>query len=148
MALATRSSWVPYASTKFKFSISHPASWVVSEAQSPGWAVISSRSNSDLEVTWRAVPAGTTLTTVTDELWKTMTNNGYTVVDSAPGAVAGLQARLLTVNGPATGKQRHGNVALIVTGTGRYRIELWTTPGGDAGATALFSALLATFVIR
>jgi hypothetical protein len=146
MAIATRDSWVTYTSQTYRFSIEHPTAWTVSEAQVPGWTLISSRDGSTLELTWRTVPAGTTLDVVTAELWKTMTNTGYTVVDSVPGTVAGRQARLLTVDGNSGGKQRHGNIALIVTSTGRYRIELWTAPGGDAGSAKLFNLLMGTIV--
>ena len=146
MALATEDSWVAYTSQTYKFTIAHPASWTPSEVRAPGWALMSSPSGSDLEVTWRVIPHGTTLVTITDELWKTMHNNGYVVVGSVAETINSLQARLLTVDGPGgAGKQRHGNVALIVTSTGRYRIELWTNSGGDDAAAKLFKDLLATF---
>jgi hypothetical protein len=147
LALASKASWVAYASTTLRFSIAHPASWVTSETVAPGWAVISSGSNSDLEITWRSVPAKTTLSQILDEYWKTMHDSGYTVVGNTTGAVGKFPAKLLTVDGPAA-KPRHGNVALIVTTTGRYRIELWTVPGSDASAATLFSELLATFQVH
>jgi len=147
MALASKASWVVYTSKTYKFSIARPASWVPSETIAPGWAVISSGSNSDLEITWRAVPAKTTLDQILDEYWKAMNDNGYTVVGNTTSTIGQFQARLLTVEGPA-GKLRHGNVALIVTTTGRYRIELWTVPGGDAAAATLFSELLATLQVH
>ena len=74
---------------------------------------------------------------------------GYTVVDTKPATVSGRQARILTVDGPASAvKPRHGLVALVVTTTGRYRIELWTSPGGDAAAAILFDEFLGTFTIQ
>jgi hypothetical protein len=149
MAIATKSSWVVYKSTTYKFSVFHPTDWTVSETQVPGWAIIKSPDSTPLQITWRAVPSGTTLDTVTAELWKTMHDTGYTVVQTQPATVAGLQANLLTVDGPATAaKPRHGVIALIVTTTGRYRIELWTSPGGDAAAAILFDDFLATFTIQ
>jgi hypothetical protein len=148
MAIATKSSWIVYNSTTYKFSVSHPADWTVSETQVPGWAIIKSPDSTPLQITWRAVPSGTTLDTVTAELWKTMHDTGYTVVQSQPSTVAGRQASLLTVDGPATSaKPRHGVIALVVTTSGRYRIELWTGPGGDAAAAILFDDFLSTFTI-
>jgi hypothetical protein len=149
MAIASRSSWILYNSKAFKFIVAHPADWTVSETQAPGWAIISSRDNTPLQITWRAVSAGTTLTTVTAELWKTMHDTGYTVVDSGPATVAGRQAEILTVDGPATSaKPRHGLIAVMVTTSGRYRIELWTSPGGDAAAAILFNDFLETFTLQ
>ena len=149
MAIASRSSWILYKSTAFKFVVAHPADWTVSETQAPGWAIISSRDNTPLQITWRAVSTGTTLTTVAAELWKTMHDTGYTVVDSGPTTLAGRQAEILTVDGPSTSaKPRHGLIAVMVTTSGRYRIELWTSPGGDAAAAVLFNDFLETFTIQ
>jgi hypothetical protein len=149
MAIASRSSWVLYKSAAYKFAVAHPADWSVSETQVSGWAIISSRDGTPLQVTWRPVTSGTTLDTVSNELWKTMHDLGYTVVDSKTATVSGRQARILTVDGPANAaKPRHGLIALVVTTTGRYRIELWTIPGGDAAAAILFDDFLATFTIQ
>jgi len=149
MAIASRSSWVVYKSTAYKFSVAHPADWTVSETQVPGWAIISSRDSTPLQITWRSVTAGTTLETVTDELWKTMDDTGYVVLDEATATVAGHQANVLSVEGPANAtRQRYGLIALVVTSTGRYRIELWTSPGGDAATQILFDDFLASFTIQ
>lgn len=149
MAIASRSSWITFKSATFKFIVAHPADWTVSETQVPGWAIISSRDSTPLQITWRAITSGTTLDTVSAELWKTMHDLGYTVVDTKPATVSGRQASILTVDGPASAaKPRHGLVALVVTTTGRYRIELWTSPGGDAAAAILFNEFLGTFTIQ
>ena len=149
MAIASRSSWILYKSTTYKFTVAYPTDWAVSETQVPGWAIISSRDSTPLQITWRAVSSGTTLDTVSAELWKTMHDLGYTIVDTKPATVSGRQARVLTVDGPTSAaKPRHGLIALVVTSSGRYRIELWTIPGGDASAATLFNDFLGTFTIQ
>ena len=148
MAIAAQSSWIRYASTRYKFSIKHPTDWIVSQIQHPGWDSFLDRDGSNLVVTWRAIPKGTNPATITDEVWKVMHDNGYTVVGSKPGKITGRVAQILTVDGTASaGQQRHGTVGILVTPTGRYRIELWTRPGTDAENAALFNAFIGTFAI-
>src|ERR1035437_6725288 len=49
---------------------------------------------------------------------------------SHPSTIAGLPARQLIANGRSSpGHQRHGIVGMIVTGDGRYRVEMWANPG-------------------
>jgi hypothetical protein len=70
-----------------------------------------------------------------------MHDSGYTVVNSKPGWIARQPAQILTVDGP----QRYGVVGLVVAGTIRYRVELWTRPGADEMDAELFSNFIATF---
>lgn len=147
-AIASQSSWILYRSTAYRFSILHPPDWGVSETQTPGWAIISGWDSSNLSVTWRTIPSGTTLSQVTDEVWKAMHDAGFTVDDSEPGMIAGLPARILTLNGTtAAGHPRHGIIGIVVTATGRYRLELWTRPGSEAADVTLYDAFLWTFRI-
>ena len=148
MAIASVSSWVRYVSRTYKFSIKHPTDWTAPTTPIPGWDSFFDRDGSNLVVTWRAVTKGTTLTTVTNEVWKAMNDSGNTVVGKQTGSIAGQPAQILMVDGKATtGQPRHGTVGLLVTATGRYRIELWTRPGADAEDVTLFNAFVGTFAI-
>lgn len=98
---------------------------------------------SKFQVSWRAISKGTTLSTVTDEVWKTMHDSGYTVVNSVARTIAGKLGQVLTVDGP----QRHGVVGLVLTPTARYRVELWTNPGAGEIEATLFSAFISTLTI-
>jgi len=146
IALASRSSWATYTSKNYRFSINYPADWAPSENQIQGWTVISGWDDSNVSVTWRPIPIGTTLSDITDEVWKAMHDNGFTVIASDPGAIAGLPARILTADGNTSlGHPRHGIIGIVATPKGRYRIELWTRPGSEADDVKLFNALVWTF---
>jgi hypothetical protein len=149
MAIASQTSWIRYQSKTYKFSIKHPTDWTAPVTPIPGWDSFFDRDGSNLVVTWRAVTKGTTLATVTDEVWKTMNSSGYTVVSKEAGTIVGQPAQVLTVDGNATtGQKRHGTVGILVTATGRYRIELWTRPGADAEDITLFNMFVLTFAIE
>ena len=144
MAIASQSSWLAYPSASYGFSIKHPTDWTVTENPSAGWVVaFTDVDGSKFQVSWRAISKGTTLATVTDEVWKTMHDSGYTVVDSVPRPISRQLGQILTVDGP----QRHGVVGLMLTPTARYRVELWTNPGADEMDATLFAAFLATLTI-
>jgi hypothetical protein len=145
MAIASQSSWIGYTSKTYKFTIKHPTDWVVSETRNADWAMIFDRENSYLAVTWRTIPRGTTLSAVTQEVWKKMTDTGYSVVSSTASMIDGLPAQILVVNGVAAGQQRHGVVGIAANATGRYRIELWSRPGSEANDLTLFNAFAQTF---
>jgi hypothetical protein len=148
MAIASVPSWVAYTSTTYKFSIKHPTDWTPPVTPIPGWGSFFDRDGSNLVVTWRAITKGTTLTTITNEVWKAMNDSGYTVVGKQTGSIAGRPAQILMVDGKATtGQPRHGTVGILVTATGRYRIELWTRPGADAEDVTLFNAFAGTLSI-
>lgn len=145
-AIASQSSWVLYKSKTYHFSILHPPDWAVSETVAPGWAVISGWDDSNVSITWRTIPRGTTLAQVTDEVWKAMHDAGFTVDASVPGIIAGLPAQMLTLNGmTVTGHARHGIIGIVTTATARYRLELWTRPGSEADDATLYNAFLWTF---
>ena len=142
MAIASRGSWLSYKSMTYGFTVKHPVDWPAAESPSGGWAVaFSDRDGSKFQISWRALAKGTKLSTITDEVWKTMHDSGYTVVDSKPGWISRQPAQILTVDGP----QRHGVVGLVVSATVRYRVELWTRPGADDMDAELFSNFIATF---
>jgi hypothetical protein len=148
MALATRASWATYKSTTYRFRVSYPADWAVSETQTPGWATFSGWDGSNLSLTWRPIPKGTTLSVVTDEVWKAMHDNGFTVISSYEGTIAGLPARILVLDGTApSGHARHGLIGIVVTATGRYRVEVWSRPGTEAAEVTLFDTVVDTFAI-
>ena len=57
-------------------------------------------------------------------------------------------ARIMTVDGVSSlGHARHGIIGILVTATGRYRVELWTRPGSELDDVKLFNTLLSTFAI-
>jgi hypothetical protein len=145
-AIGSRDRWVPYLSVNYHFKIKYPADWKASEDQIQGWTVISGWDDSNISITWRSIPAGTTLGDITDEVWKAMHDNGFTVIGSAAGTIVGLPARILTVDGTNSLRHaRHGIVGIVVTPTGRYRVELWSRPGSEARVVELYGALVATF---
>jgi hypothetical protein len=145
-ALASRDSWASYSSINYRFRIKYPTDWHPSEDQIQGWTVISGWDDSNVSVTWRPIPTGTTLSDITDEVWKAMHENGFTVIANDPGAIAGLPARILTVDGTTSlGHPRHGVIGIVVTATGRYRVELWSRPGSEVNDVKLFNAFLWTF---
>jgi hypothetical protein len=147
-ALQSRPTWLTYSSVTYHFRINYPRGWYPSENQIQGWAVISGWDDSNVSVTWRAIPRGTTLGDVTDEVWKAMHDNGFTVVASQPGVILGLPARILDVDGTTSlGHARHGIVGIVVTLTGRYRVELWTRPGSEQDDVTLFNSFLWTFTV-
>lgn len=147
-ALITRPSWATYTSTKYRLRVSYPADWTVSETRNEGWVVIFGPDDSNLSLTWRSIPRGTTLDVVTDEVWKAMHDGGFTVVSRYGGIIAGLSARILVLDGTApSGHARHGIVGIVVTATGRYRIELWSRPGTEAAFVTLFNSVVYTFAI-
>jgi hypothetical protein len=146
-ALASQASWAAYTSTDYKFTIGYPADWVVSESSPSGWATFRGSDDSNISVTWRAVPTESTLNQITGEVWQGLEDNGYTVESSHPTTIAGLPARVLTANGRSTfGHLRHGIVGVLVTAGGRYRVELWSNPGTEADDLTLFRDLVSTFV--
>lgn len=145
-ALASRASWVGYTSRTYRFVIEHPADWPASETETPGWAIFTGWDESDIAITWRAIPLETSLQAVTDEVRTAMYDSGFAVEDGASGLIAGLPARILVLDGKSpSGEERHGIVGVVVTATGRYRVELWSRPGTDAADMKLFDALTATF---
>lgn len=147
-AMDTLASWVTYKSATYRFTIKYPADWQASETQTPGWAVFSGWDESNVSVTWRTVAQGTTLGEITDEVWKVMHDNGFTVDADDPGTIAGLPARILIANGTtSTGHARHGIIGIVVTATGRYRVELWSRPGSETGDMALYNILVSTFAL-
>jgi hypothetical protein len=125
----------------------HPRDWVVSETRSANWATVFDRENTYLALTWRSIPAGTTLTAVTQEVRKTMTDTGYTVASSTAGTIGAIPAQIMIVDGSAAGQKRHGVVGVAVNKTGRYRIELWTNPGSAADDLTLFNDFVLTFAV-
>lgn len=144
MAIASRTSWVSYTSKTYKFTVKHPVDWTPSETMYPGWATFFDAQKSCVAVTWHAVTKGTKLTTVTDELWKTMHDTGYTVVSKAPGTIEGLPATILVVNGTPYGQPRHGVVGVFIVGAGRYRIELWSGQASYEDDLTLFNTFAAS----
>jgi hypothetical protein len=147
-ALQSRPTWLTYSSSTYHFRIEYPKGWYPSENQIQGWAVVSGWDDSNISVTWRSIPRGTTLGDITDEVWKAMHDNGFTVVASEPGVVIGLPARILYVDGATSlGHARHGIVGIVVTPTGRYRVELWTRPGSEQDDVTLFNSFLWTFAM-
>jgi hypothetical protein len=147
-ALQSRPTWVGYSSSTYHFTIKYPTGWYPSENQIQGWAVISGWDDSNVSVTWRSIPKGTTLSDITDEVWKAMHDNNFTVTASDPGVIVGLPARIMTVDGVSSlGHARHGIIGILVTATGRYRVELWTRPGSELNDVKLFNTFLSTFAI-
>jgi hypothetical protein len=147
-ALATRASWATYTSARYKFRVSYPAGWTVSETRNEGWVVIYGSDDSNLSLTWRPIPRGTTLSVVTDEVWKAMHDGGFAVVSRYGEMIAGLPAQILVLEGTApSGHARHGIIGIVVTATGRYRIELWSRPGNEATGVTLFNSVALTFAI-
>lgn len=147
-ALASESTWVLYRSATYRFIIEHPIDWPVSETGTPGWAIFSGWDGSNVSVTWRAIPLGTSLDAVTDEVRTAMYDGGFVVGGGDTGLIAGLPARILVLEGKSSsGEARHGIVGIVVTATGRYRVELWSRPGTDAADAKLYDALIATFEI-
>ena len=147
-ALTARASWTNYTSTKYRFRVSYPADWTVSETRNEGWVVIFGSDNSNLSFTWRPIPRGTTLSVVTDEVWKAMHDGGFAVVSRYGEIVAGLPAQILVLEGTApSGHARHGMIGIVVTATGRYRIELWSRPGNEAAGVTLFNSVALTFAV-
>jgi hypothetical protein len=147
-ALMTRASWANYTSTRYKFKVSYPAGWTVSETRNEGWVVIFGGDDSNLSFTWRPVPRGTTLSVVTDEVWKALHDGGFAVVDRYQETIAGLPAQILVLEGAApSGHARHGIIGIVVTATGRYRVELWSRPGNDVVGLTLFKSVASTFAI-
>jgi hypothetical protein len=145
-AIASRLSWVPYSSATFRFSCQIPADWTGSETQTPDWAILWGWDDSDIAVTWRPIPAGTTLAQITDEVWKSMHDNGFVVATDEPGTIAGMEARILTADGSdAAGHLRHGIIGIAATATGRYRVELWSRPGTNDADMTLFNTFLFAF---
>jgi hypothetical protein len=144
----TRSSWATYTSTKYRLRVSYPADWTVSETRNEGYVVIFGWDDSNLFLTWRPVPRGTTLDVVTDEVWKAMHDGGFAVVSRYAETIAGLPAQILVLDGTApSGHARHGIIGIVVTATGRYRIELWSRPGNEAADVTLFNSVVYTFAI-
>ena len=75
-----------------------------------------------------------------------MHENGFTVIANDPGAIAGLPARILTVDCTTSlCHPRHGVICIVVTATGRYRVELLSRPGSEINDVKLFNAFLWTF---
>jgi hypothetical protein len=147
-ALESRPTWIAYSSSTYHFRIKYPTGWYASESQIQGWAVISGWDDSNASVTWRPIPRGTTLSDITDEVWKAMHDNTFTVIASDPGVIFGLPARILTVDGVSSlGHARHGIVGIVVTATGRYRVELWTRPGSELDDVKLYNSFLSAFEI-
>lgn len=147
-ALQSRPSWPAYSSSAYHFRINYPKGWYASENQIQGWAVISGWDDSNMAITWRPIPQGTTLGDLTDEVWKAMHDSGFTVVMSEPGVICGLPARILTADGTTSiGQTRHGIIGIVATATGRYRVELWTRPGTEQDDVTLFDWLLWGFAI-
>ena len=147
-AIDSVASWAPYTSAAYRFTMKYPADWQVSETQTPGWAVFSGWDESNVSVTWRLVPRGTALGEIKDEVWKVMHDNGFTVDADNPGTIAGLPARILIANGTTpTGHARHGIIGIVVTATGRYRVELWSRPGTETGDMALYNILVSFFAM-
>jgi hypothetical protein len=146
VAIESRLSWVPYASSTFRFAAEIPPDWAVSETQTPGWAVIWGWDGSNIAVTWRPTPPGTTLGVVTDEVWKSFHDSGFVLPTNEPGTIAGLPARILTADGPdAAGHLRHGIIGIVATDTGRYRVELWSRPGTEDDDWTLFNTFIFAF---
>jgi hypothetical protein len=145
-AIDSQATWIAYRSATYRFTIKYPADWQVSETQTPGWAVFSGWDESNVSVTWRLVPRDTALGEITDEVWKVMHDNGFTIDADNPGTIAGLPARILIANGTTpTGHARHGIIGIVVTATGRYRVELWSRPGTEAGDMTLYNVFVSTF---
>ena len=145
-AIASRLSWVSYSSATFRFSCQIPADWTASETQTPGWAIFWGWDDSDIAITWRPIPAGTTLSQITDEVWKSMHDNGFVVATDEPGTIAGMEARILTADGSdAAGHLRHGIIGIAATATGRYRVELWSRPGTEDADMTLFNTFIFAF---
>jgi hypothetical protein len=148
-AIMTQGSWIPYRSTAYKFAVWYPADWVVSETQTPGWVIFSGWDGSNLSTTWRAVTPGTTLNVVTNEVWAAMKDAGFIVDGYDGGTIEGLPSIVLTVDGrTTTGQARHGIIGLVVTDTGRYRIEVWSRPGTEKEDVALYKAFARYFAFR
>jgi uncharacterized membrane protein YeaQ/YmgE (transglycosylase-associated protein family) len=119
---------------------------MASEAQTQGWTIFSGWDDSNFSVTWRPIPQGTGLGEITDEVWKTMHDSGFTVVTNEPGTIAGLPARILTADGStSTGHLRHGIIGIVATATGRYRVELWSRPGTESEDITLYNTFLFAF---
>jgi hypothetical protein len=147
-ALQSRPTWLTYSSSAYHFRINYPRGWYASENQIQGWAVISGWDDSNVSVTWRPIPRGTALGDITDEVWKAMHDNNFTVITSEPGVILGLPARILNVDGTTSlGHARHGIVGIVVTPAGRYRVELWTRPGSEQDDVTLFNSFLWTFAV-
>jgi len=145
-ALASKTSWASYSSATYHFRIKYPAGWYANEDRQPGWATILGWDESNINVTWRAIPSGTTLSDITAEVWNVWHADGFTIETMDPGVIAGLPARILTMDGTTpTGHPRHGIIGVFVTTTGRYRVELWSRPGSDYDDATLFKALIWTF---
>lgn len=145
-ALATRTTWATYSSATYHFRIKYPTTWYASEDRQPGWATILGSDGSNINVTWRAISGGTTLSDITAEVWSVWHSDGFAIEAIDPGVIAGLPARILTMDGMSpTGHPRHGIIGVFVTTTGRYRVELWSRPGSDMDDAALFNALVWTF---
>jgi hypothetical protein len=124
----------------------YPATWYASEDRQPGWATILGSDGSNINVTWRGIPGGTTLSDITAEVWNVWHSDGFTIEAIDPGVIAGYPARILTMDGLSpTGHPRHGIIGVFVTTTGRYRLELWSRPGSEMDDVALFNALVWTF---
>jgi hypothetical protein len=122
--------------------------WPVSETGTPGWAIFSGWDGSNISVTWRTIPLGTSLDAVAQEVRTAMYDSGFVIEGGNAGLIAGLPARILVLDGKsASGEARHGIVGIVVTATGRYRVELWSRPGTDAADGKLYDALIATFEI-
>jgi hypothetical protein len=146
-ALASQSAWVSDTSTAYRFTVQHPSDWEFSETSPNGWAYFRGWDDSNLSVTWRSTATGATLKQITGEVWQALEESGYTVQSSHPSTISGLPARLIVANGRSPlGHQRHGIVGILVTGGGRYRVELWTNPGTEADDLALYRAFISTFV--
>lgn len=146
VAIQSRLAWVPYASSTFRFTAEIPPNWTFSETQTAGWAVIWGWDGSNIAVTWRPTPPGTTLALVTDEVWKSFHDSGFVLPTNEPGTIAGLPARILTADGPDTaGHPRHGIIGVVATETGRYRVELWSRPGTEDDDWTLFNTFLFAF---
>ena len=147
-AFASRSAWIIYQSKTYKFVIERPADWPASETATPGWAIFSGWDDSDIAVTWRTVPIGTTLDAVAEEVRTAMSDSGFATDGGGSSLIAGLPARILVLDGKSSsGQARHGIIGIVVTATGRYRVELWSRPGADVADAKLYDALIGTFAI-
>ena len=145
-AIASRLSWVPYTSSTFRFTCEIPEVWTASETQTQGWAIFWGWDGSDIAITWRATPPGTTLNQITDEVWKSFHDSGFVLPTSEEGTIAGMPARILTANGSdAAGHPRHGVIGVAATATGRYRVELWSRPGTEDADMTLFNTFIFAF---
>lgn len=142
------SVWTIYQSKTYRFVIEHPTDWPASETATPGWAIFSGWDGSNISITWRAIPLGTTLGAVTEDVRAAMVGSGFAVDGGGQSLIAGLPARILVLDGKSSsGEARHGIVGVVVTATGRYRVELWSRPGTDAADAELYDSLISTFVI-